>query len=225
VRHPAIFSKNCATNRLTRPPRPCAAPTEIESALRAAERLERAADAPRHNCSEGECTFHVAADGVNIEARPAKRQAAAPPQHSRSLLNLLALPEQWESHAAGLDDAAELHHVSVAPPGGARPQPAAVVAAAAVAAAPTPSGWEAHAAGLDDFFGGARPQPAVPTPTPTPTPKLAIHHDEPPPPTEAQQQMAAGKLAAVHVLNASMLGALALLFIFSASSTILSCFS
>ena len=41
----------------------------------------------------------------------------------------------------------------------------------------------------------------------------------------AQQQMAAGKLAAVHVLNASMLGALALLFIFSASSTILSCFS
>ena len=50
-------------------------------------------------------------------------------------------------------------------------------------------------------------------------------HDEPPPPTEAQQQMAAGKLAAVHVLNASMLGALALLFIFSASSTILSCFS
>ena len=97
------------------------------------------------------------------------------------------------------------------------------MAAAAVAAAPTPSGWEAHAAGLDDFFGGARPQPAVPTPTPTP--KLAIHHDEPPPPTEAQQQMAEGKLAAVHVLNASMLGALALLFIFSASSTILSCFS
>ena len=37
--------------------------------------------------------------------------------------------------------------------------------------------------------------------------------------------MAEGKLAAVHVLNASMLGALALLFIFSASSTILSCFS
>ena len=94
--------------------------------------------------------------------------------------------------------------------------------AAAAVAAPTPSGWEAHAAGLDDFS-AARPQPAVPTPTPTP--KLAIHHDEPPPPTEAQQQMAEGKLAAVHVLNASMLGALALLFIFSASSTILSCFS
>ena len=143
-----------------------------------------------------------------------RRRAAAPPRRSRSLLSLPRCRSRGVARG-GLDDTAELHHVSARRPA-ARPQRRRWWRRRRWRRRRRADG--AHAAGLDDFFGGARPRRRCRRRRRR---RRQYPHDEPPPPTEAQQ-MAEGNSRGARAECVDV-RALALLFIFSASSAILSC--
>ena len=118
-------------------------------------------------------------------------------------------------------------------------------AASAVAALPheiaerTPLGIfldavvDVHSDNVEKNAGGGNTKPLGGVVSTSVHPRDEMRHHKPEDALQSVEYSADGALFAsisseknaVHVLNASMLGALALLFIFSASSTILSCFS